>query len=284
MNKESMDSKKSAKPVNSGSPETMPKGKRGRKTKAIPDATGDKIDIIAAQQEEYNHNMLLGIPDPESDPASSVARRERIRYVISRTSVTQSAFAEKLGIDTSNLSRILSGKIRLSQRMMGKISKEFHVSHDWLMTGQGKPFDDVMGNQSFIKGTPVYDIDVTAGNYDLDQMFTVEHIIGFVNLPKLSKDALLVHVSGDSMEPEISNGTYIAIRPVDDFQSVLYGQIYVVVTEDFRRVKYLRRNPNDSESVILHSANPNYEDIIINKQRVKKLFRVDAILNCKICG
>lgn len=233
---------------------------------------------------EKNKTKVAGIPDPKKDPASTYSRLERIKYVVRRICITQSNLAERLGVDTAFVSRQLNGKLRLSQNFVSKISRELGVSMDWLMYGIGSPMESASGKQTVQEGTPVYDIDVTAGNYNLDLAFTQDRIIGFVNLPNISKDALIVHVSGDSMEPEIKNGTYIAIRPVEDFQSVLYGQIYVIVTEDFRRVKYLRRDPKSKDCVILQSANPKYDDIHLHKDRIIRMFRVDAILDYKICG
>lgn len=229
-------------------------------------------------------DRVRGIPDPKRDPSSSAAIAERIKYLIKRTTGTQIAFANKLGIDTSHISKQINGKSTLTGNLINRIVDVFGVSRDWLWLGMGTPFEAEPEQNRLPDGVPVYDIDVTAGNYDLDRMFTQDRIIGYVNLPRINRNNLIVHVSGDSMEPEIPNGTYIAIRPEEDFQSILYGQIYVVVTDDFRRVKYLRRCQADPSKVILHSANPNYDDIEIDKSQIIKLFRVDAILNFKICG
>lgn len=222
--------------------------------------------------------------DPEIDPGAYSELVDRLMYIVRRTCGTQRAFAEKIGINPTHFSKQLNGKAKITAFLINKIVDRFGVSFDWLCGGEGVPFADDSTRASLRKGVPVYDIDVTAGNYDLEQMFTVEEITGYVNLPRLNRDSIIVHVSGDSMEPEISDGTYIAIRPETDVSSILYGQIYVIVTEDFRRVKYLRRCPGDPDKVILHSANPNYDDIEINKSEILKLFRVEAILNCKICG
>lgn len=228
------------------------------------------------------NNSVLGIPDPKNDPSSAAARIERIRYLMARNSFSQADLAKTLDIDTGQLSRQLRGKANVNSILLNKIVNIMGVSPEWLLNGIGKPYREE-ASVNFSDGTPVYDIDVTAGNYDLDQMFTQDNIIGYISLPKVSKDSVIVHVSGDSMEPEISNGTYIAIRPVTDIDSILYGQIYVVVTEDFRRVKHIRRDQANPDNVVLHSANPVYEDIFLNKSQIKKLFRVDAILNFKIC-
>ena len=45
-------------------------------------------------------------------------------------------------------------------------------------------------------------------------MFTQEHIIGMVDLPRISPDAAIVRVSGDSMSPTVPSGAFVAVRDV----------------------------------------------------------------------
>ena len=86
------------------------------------------------------------------------------------------------------------------------------------------------------------------------------------------------------MCPEIADGGFIAIRPIKNLDTIFWGHIYVVVTEDYRLVKYVRRHPSDDSFIVLHSANPDYDDMEIKRKSVLNLFYVEAILNCKICG
>lgn len=219
---------------------------------------------------------------------------DRIRYLIMDSGMTQAKFARALGIDASNLCKHLTGRLPVTDVLINRVVVNMGVSKQWLTDGGIDPYTaDRQGNTpmisqqrvaSRISSVPVYDIDVTAGNEELASMFTVDRIAGYVSLPKLNSESLIVHVSGDSMQPEIDNGGFIAIRPEENFNTIFWGQIYVVVTDDFRRVKYLRRHPSDPSKVILHSANPDYDDIEIDRRDIRRLFRVEAILNCKICG
>lgn len=218
---------------------------------------------------------------------------DRIRYLIDKSKMTQSQFAKRIGIDPSNLSKHLSGKLPITDILINRIVVNMGVSKQWLVDGSDVPFSKhagvtasfpAAGQLANAVSVPVYDIDVTAGSENLDAMFTVDRISGYVALPRISNNSIIVHVSGDSMQPEIINGGMIAIRPVDNLSTILWGQIYVVVTEDFRRVKYLRRDPSNPDNVILHSANPNYDDVVIPRSDIRSLFRVEAVLNYKVLG
>ena len=104
-----------------------------------------------------------------------------------------------------------------------KIVINLGVSKSWLKDGLDVPFPkyssgmvpELLIDESemkSMKGTPVYDIDVTAGSLSRPMMFADEHIVGAVNMPNISQDCRIVRVSGDSMNPVICNGDFIAVR------------------------------------------------------------------------
>lgn len=218
---------------------------------------------------------------------------ERIRYLIRFSRMTQSQFAERIGVDPSNLSKHLSGRLPISEGLLNRIVVEMGVSKQWLRDGTDVPFakpaianeivaaNPIVADSPAMSGVPVYDIDVTAGAAELSRMFTVDRIVGVVDLPQLSRDSRIVRVSGDSMEPTIRNGGYIAIRRLTQRQTIFWGQIYVVVLEDFRMVKFLRRHA-DNNMVVLHSANPDYDDMDIARSDILDLYVVENILNFDI--
>ncbi len=83
------------------------------------------------------------------------------------------------------------------------------------------------------------------------------------------------------MSPRIINGGYVAIRPIRDMRNIFWGQIYVVELPEFRMVKYLRRHA-DPGMVILHSDNPDYDDMDVLRSDIRSLHVVEAILNYEI--
>jgi len=215
---------------------------------------------------------------------------DRIRYLIEQSRLSQAQFARRINIDPSNLSKHLSGRLPVSEALINRIVADLGVSKHWLRDGSDVPFakephaaEIALSNpidlqENLLQGTPVYDIDVTAGCTELSRMFTQDRIIGAINLPQLNSSCNIVRVSGDSMNPVIKNGGLIAIRPIIDRRNIFWGQIYVIVTEDYRMVKYLRRH-NDSSKVILHSANPDYDDMEISRNDIYNLYIVEAIIN-----
>ena len=132
---------------------------------------------------------------------------ERIRYLIRFSRMTQSQFAERIGVDPSNLSKHLSGRLPISEGLLNRIVVEMGVSKQWLRDGTDVPFakpaianeivaaNPIVADSPAMSGVPVYDIDVTAGAAELSRMFTVDRIVGVVDLPQLSRDSRIVRVT-----------------------------------------------------------------------------------------
>lgn len=214
---------------------------------------------------------------------------ERIKYLIREMRMTQGEFAEKIGCDQSNLSKHLNGKLPISEALINKIVINMGVSKAWLKDGSDIPFAKhssssvpnlvVEENElKAMKGTPIYDIDVTAGGQCRSMLFADEYIVGAVNIPNISPDCRIVRVSGDSMSPVIKSGDLIAVRELSNLSQIFWGHIYVVVLDDYRMVKYVRRH-DDPEKVILRSENPKYDDIEVNRSEIRDLLVVQNVLH-----
>ena len=202
----------------------------------------------------------------------------------------QGEFAQKIDVDASNLSKYLNGRLPVSDALINRIVVNLGVSKEWLEQGTDLPFaklPNVPATTTLsaaqlapsVQGTPVYDIDVTAGTMPRARMFTDDQIVGSINLPDvMSQNCRVVRVSGDSMSPVIRSGDYIAVRELTNFQQIFWGQIYVVLLDDYRLVKYIRRHDNPA-MVILRSENRNYDDMEIRRADIRELMFVQHIIH-----
>lgn len=207
--------------------------------------------------------------------------------------MNQSEFAQRLGINPTTLSKYMSGRITLTDALLNKVVVNCGVSKRWLTTGDDVPFakaQEELPEVSMIPerrvardqaGVPVYDIDVAAGCMELSRLFTEDRIEGYINLPDVSSDCVIVRVLGDSMAPAIRSGGRVAIRPIRNLHNIFWGRAYVVVMDDYRMIKYLRKNADPSK-VTLHSCNPAYDDWDIDRSEIRALFIVEAIIHCDL--
>lgn len=230
-------------------------------------------------------------------PLSQECIIERMRHLMALRHLSQRALASLLGLDPSNLSKVLTGKLPVTEGLVNRIVADLGVSKAWLKEGRGLPFDKEAHVRDITltaplrpapahpapgrQGLPVYDIDATAGCRSLEQIFTQAKPVGLVDIPELPQDSFLMKVRGDSMSPRIANGSYVAVRPLRDARHIFWGQIYVVELDEFRMIKYVRRNP-DPALVTLHSQNPAYDDMDVPREDIRSLYVVEAILNYEV--
>lgn len=233
-------------------------------------------------------------PDELVNPGPNATIAERLRYLVDLTRKTQLEFGKSINVDPSNMSKILSGTYPVTDNIINRVVVNLGVSKDWLTKGTDVPYPknggsvvpEVSGGPHAVTdvkavGAPVYDIDVTAGCVPLSMMFADEHIVGRLALPGIDYSQPIVRVSGNSMEPRICDGGYISVRRLSPDALIYWGSIYLVVTEDYRMVKVIRRHP-DADKVILHSINPEYDDMEIERSQIRALFHVSAILNYEV--
>lgn len=213
---------------------------------------------------------------------------DRLKYLRQMSRKTQAQFARLINIDPSSLSKVLAGKMPATEAFINRVVVNLGVSKQWLLTGRGLPYSKDPSPSTVSaaaavsespKGAPVYDIDVTAGCMPLGSQFTSQNLIGYIDIPTLNSNNPVVKVSGDSMQPRIPNGSFISIRPIQDPSILHWGAPYVVELEDYRLVKVLKPSKTDPTKIVLHSENPDYDDIEIDRRAVLRYYLVEAIVN-----
>lgn len=206
---------------------------------------------------------------------TSLIKIEKIRE---KLHLTQEGLAEKLGVSVRTIQNWEAGKVIpktkhaiLHTLLEGSDSKS--ITNELLLI-QNKKEEESNNNIS----TPIYDIDATCGIEIRD--YRDEKIIGWIDIPSINKEAIIIKASGDSMKPVIKDGSMIAIREIKSWDIIVFGQIYLVVTPEYRLLKYIRKS-KDENIVILKSANEEFDDIELPKTQITKLFLVENVLSLK---
>lgn len=221
---------------------------------------------------------------------------ERVNILIKDLGLTPNAFAKKVGLGSSNLSRKLKGSTPFTAKDYLKISEALEISRNWLETGEGSRYDDVprMYDRSLVNmaidksvgqaihgkdAKPFYDVDFALG---FSEMYndTPNTPTKYISVPGYEKTDFWCRASGESMKPLISNGDIIALKVIPDWTEFLpMNEIYAIMTKnDLRTVKVIRRG-SDNEHFTLHAINEEYEDQEIKKEAIAKVFKVLGSLN-----
>lgn len=95
-------------------------------------------------------------------------------------------------------------------------------------------------------------------------------------IPGVPDYACTIAVHGDSMMPKYESGDELAITPVRDRRSILWGHTYVLDTRDGTILK--RLYDHDADTVRCVSYNPEYPDSYVDKSSIISIWRIVALL------
>ncbi len=170
----------------------------------------------------------------------------RIQDLASNEGITIGALERIIGASKGVLSRAISNGTDIQSKWVQRIVENYpQYSADWLLSGRGSMLSDRNKdlptiNQEFT-GAPYYNVDFIGG-FDIiinDQTTNPDY---YINYPPYNKEGVVwCNLTGHSMEPELSNGDIIALKEVNaPIPYLPAGEIYGIVTEDYRTVKRIR--------------------------------------------
>ena len=209
---------------------------------------------------------------------------EQLKNIRKKNGMTQAEFAEKLEVSTATVASVENGSREAPKGLMKSLVTKFNVDARWLLTGEGNPDTEPASLQitpqggEEAAGIPFYDIDVMAHiaeSLDLKE----ETPAGVLSIPGFKDCIACFPVYGSSMEPKISNGDVIAVSQAVTCDQILWGEIYLVITNAWRVVKTVHPGKT-KEYIILRSINPAYAgDTNVKKEDLRALYLVRGVVS-----
>lgn len=156
-------------------------------------------------------------------------------------------FASLIGVSEANVRSYKNGVMPKAD-FLEKIARSFDININWLLTGEGNMLRTESEkeeklpsvNQTY-EGAPYFNVDFIGG-FDVIVNDQTRNPDFYINYPPYNQEGVVwCNLTGHSMEPEISNGDIIALREVTTpIQYLPAGEIYGIVTEEYRTVKRVR--------------------------------------------
>lgn len=205
--------------------------------------------------------------------------KERIVQILENKGIAKEEFYAKIGMTSANFRGKAKTTPLNSVAIENILSELPDVNPTWLLTGKGKMFNEEIASPAFSdqpRGVPFYDVDFCGG---FDMMVNDQTLVpsGYIDFPQYNKADSWARITGHSMEPLISNGDIIALRKVEDWQSyLLYGEIYGIMTNEYRTVKRIRK-AQDPDKVLLEPINKDFDPIELEKRLITGVW---AVLGC----
>ena len=149
------------------------------------------------------------------------------------------------------------------------------INETWLLTGKGEMYNggEPKPEISYTDGVPYYDVDFKLGFDELVHPGAPnpEYLI---RMPGYEKATMWCNASGNSMSPEINNGDIIALRRIEDFSFLPFGDVYgFITTNGMRTIKRLGRSAHDGFYRLI-PTNKEYDEQEIPVNKIALVYRV----------
>lgn len=192
-----------------------------------------------------------------------------------------------LNLSNGTLRRFYKG-ISNTPYALIKALKYENLNPDYFLKGIGTPTGEAevqeenqpvpLSEEKESGRIPYYDIDVMAHiSEGLDLKEEVPS--AWMNIPGFKDCVACFPVFGDSMEPKISNGDIIAVSEAVALDHILWGEIYLVITDAWRVVKTVHPGKTE-EYIILRSINPAFAgDTNVHKDELRALYMVKGVIS-----
>lgn len=199
----------------------------------------------------------------------------------------QQHLADLLGVNKATLSQVLNEIIPPTKQFVYRFERQFpEFNAKWLEKAEGEMLADMpisVPNELKVEsnihpGVPYYeDLDITASF--VTTFSDYKEIPTFMIDYKHFNDCdAYLPVVGDSMIPKYCSGDIIAVRRINNIDTLLWGETYLIITNDnansLRTIKDVHYCKDESK-LILRACNPDYAgDIVVNKTDIISMYIV----------
>ena len=208
--------------------------------------------------------------------------REIKDYLVEK-GLTMTEVAARLGCSQQAVSNQLSGR-KIGENVARKWAEEFGFNLVYLMTGEGSLVG--LGEAKLVTGeapntVPLLPIFAQAGSLtgwsEGVEESKCERVISPVNDVDMA-----VHIYGESMYPDIQNGSVVYVRRINPRAFIEWGRAYILDTVNGPLLKYLTPG-SDDEHIRCVSANhdPMYAPFEVAKEDVLGIYRVVMCMSMK---
>ncbi|WP_312388736.1 S24 family peptidase [Chryseobacterium sp.] len=214
-------------------------------------------------------------------------QKERILQFIENKRISKNKFYIETGISNG----VLDKKSGLSMDTVEKFYSTYpEVNPEWLLTGKGEMFKSVTDvnfkttenkdkNESLNNTVPLYDLEATAGVFEVfnsnPQSIPIDHI----TIPNLPKCDGALYIRGDSMYPLLKSGDIVAYKTINDKYNIIWGEMYLVHInhngDEYFFCKFLKKSSKEGYAELL-SHNQHHQTVEFPLESIKALAMVKA--------
>ena len=210
----------------------------------------------------------------------------RIKVLIEKAGVNPNKFADMIGFDKSNLSKVLRGDRNVPEKLITSICENLGVSYKWIMYGEGSPETDA----SFIGELTVNGlVEVAYVPIDANASFIETLDLNETRLdtwairPKEGEDLtngdyIVFQVRGHSMLP-IQDGAIILAKiiPQEKWETA-EGLVFVVYGKTLTLKRILKNSLCTTNILTLRADNPIYGQADVQRSEIRGMWQAIRIV------
>lgn len=203
---------------------------------------------------------------------------DRFREVRKVLKLTQKEMGEKLNKTYIMIQNYETGRRQITDGVLLNLQEKFNINIEWMRTGEGNMFINDKQDKNTAKvqvkniidtnmlncvTVPFYtDIEASAGYGCFTGMEEYENVAVSKSIVKVNDYAVIITVTGDSMEPTLYNKDRVIIDTNDKYD-LKKNKIYVINKDGLLYIK--RYNACINGMYIFTSDNTKYESLVINE-------------------
>ena len=203
--------------------------------------------------------------------------KERLQHFLKEERISASEFARKMGLSPAYLP---SMRKSMPEDKVEKRVKIFpQINRDWLLYGEGEMYRAEISQRGLnpyhlhLHMVPLIPTHAAAGPFDM--------YVNGVNeddckpIPDPTRGAnLAIRIKGDSMEPEIKNGTIVFLKRINDRAFIPFGSPLVLDTENGSVCKLIFPSEKGEDYLEARSFNKNYPPFQVPLDTVYGIYRI----------
>lgn len=218
---------------------------------------------------------------------------ERFKEVRKDHHLTQTEFAEKLGIKNSTAD-IERGKTKLSGKVVTELLKQYGINPLWLFGESSLKLLEstktailpkvITLNASGSENILLVNQKAAAGYpHNIQDVAWHKQLPAFdIPLPQFRNATYRgFQIEGDSMMPNFRPEEWVLGKAIPDISEISYSKVYVVVMTDSVLIKKLRKLQNPSKMQLI-SLNEEYAPLTISVNEIQELWQVNSKLTFSV--